>query len=393
MARTFTPRWLDTVRPEPDQRHAREYPDPLLPRHYLVLQPSGARSWAIRYRIGDVTRKFTLGPYPLLPLAKARELAREALIAADRGHDPGEQRAAERRKAAAAGANTLQAIAEEFLAREGKKLRTADQRRATLQRLVYPKLGRRPIGEIKRSEIIRFLDHIEDTRGPRMADGVLMVLSRIFNWHAVRDDDFLNPIVRGMARVSTAETARRRILADEELARVWAAAEEIKHPFGLLIRFILLTATRRNEAADMRWSELVGADWIIPAWRYKTGVKGYEHVIPLSQAARHILDVMPRTDGIEWVFQRDRGLGPIRSFARHKARLDQLSGTAGWVIHDLRRTARSLMSRAGVAPDHAERALGHVNGGIRGTYDRHEYHDEKLHAFEALAAQIERIVS
>lgn len=64
-----------------------------------------------------------------------------------------------------------------------------------------------------------------------------------------------------------------------------------------------------------------------------------------------------------------------------------------WTLHDLRRTARSLMSRAGVAPDHAERALGHVIPGIRGTYDLHEFRDEKRHAFDALAAQLDRIVN
>src|SRR5262245_13645042 len=64
-----------------------------------------------------------------------------------------------------------------------------------------------------------------------------------------------------------------------------------------------------------------------------------------------------------------------------------------WVIHDLRRTARSLMSRAGVSPDHAERALGHIIPGVRGVYDRHEFRGEKAKAFEMLAAQVERILN
>ena len=65
----------------------------------------------------------------------------------------------------------------------------------------------------------------------------------------------------------------------------------------------------------------------------------------------------------------------------------------GWTLHDLRRTARSLMSRAGIPSDHAERCLGHVIGGVRGVYDRHEFHAEKMRAYEALAAQIDRIVN
>ena len=65
----------------------------------------------------------------------------------------------------------------------------------------------------------------------------------------------------------------------------------------------------------------------------------------------------------------------------------------GWTLHDLRRTARSLMSRAGVSADVAERCLGHVISGVRGTYDRHAYFDEKKRAFEGLAALVERIIN
>jgi integrase len=93
------------------------------------------------------------------------------------------------------------------------------------------------------------------------------------------------------------------------------------------------------------------------------------------------------------VFTTNDGLKPISSLSLFKSQLDAASDTKGWTLHDLRRTARSLMSRAGIPSDHAERCLGHVIGGVRGVYDRHEYHTEKQQAFEALAALIERIVS
>jgi len=86
------------------------------------------------------------------------------------------------------------------------------------------------------------------------------------------------------------------------------------------------------------------------------------------------------------------GRKPLGGFVLPKARLDAASGVKGWTLHDLRRTARSLLSRAGIAPDVAEMCLGHVLTGVRGTYDRHAYFEEKRHAFEALAAQIARIV-
>src|SRR6516164_7989042 len=83
----------------------------------------------------------------------------------------------------------------------------------------------------------------------------------------------------------------------------------------------------------------------------------------------------------------------IVGYGRHKQAIDEASGVSEWVVHDLRRTARSLLSRAGVASDHAERCLGHVIGGVRGVYDRHEYFDEKAKAFEALAGHVQRIIN
>jgi integrase len=203
------------------------------------------------------------------------------------------------------------------------------------------------------------------------------------NFHASRSDDFRSPIVRGMAR--GAEQARSRILTDDELRAIWKATGE--YPvFGPLLRFILLTATRRFEAGHMRWAELNGdRTWIIPAARYKTNL---DHVIPLSAMA---LSVLPMARG-EFVFSKN-GHQAMGGYERHKRAIDEASGVRGWVIHDLRRTARSLLSRAGVPSDHAERCLGHVIGGVRGVYDRHEYIEEKARAFEALAAQVERIIS
>src|SRR5262249_46320428 len=122
-------------------------------------------------------------------------------------------------------------------------------------------------------------------------------------------------------------------------------------------------------------------------------------VRPLSKAAQAIVEDDAGLPGphvsdakSEWVFTTD-GLTPISGFSKFKVAFDKASGTDSWTLHDLRRTARSLMSRAGVPSDHAERCLGHVIGGVRGVYDRHEYHREKAQAFEALASLIERIVS
>src|SRR5262249_25834722 len=154
---------------------------------------------------------------------------------------------------------------------------------------------------------------------------------------------------------------------------LWAAAEAYEGPFGAYVKFLLLTATRRNEAADMRRSELVdAATWVIPASRYKTGM---DTLIPLSRAAQDVINRVPVISPGDFVFTYD-GRRPIRSFVRPKKDFDRLSGVTGWRLHDLRRTARTLLSRAGILADIAERCLGHAIGGVRATYDRHEFEQE-----------------
>jgi integrase len=220
-----------------------------------------------------------------------------------------------------------------------------------------------------------------------MADQTLAIIRKVMNWHASRSDDFRSPIVRGMARTKPKERARERTLTDDELRLVWKVAET--EPLGRYVQFVLLTATRRNEAAQARRSEITGADWIIPGARYKTGK---DHLVPLSAMA---LAVLPSGGG-DFVFSKD-GVGPLHASnfktAFDKALLREGPPLPRWTLHDLRRTARSLMSRAGVQTDHAERCLGHVIGGVRGVYDRHAYLEEKRQGFEALASLVERIVS
>jgi len=328
------------------------------------------KSWTLHYTLGGKRRRLTFGAYPSISLAFARTRADEAKAAIAEGRNP-----------QAIASETLQAICELYLAREGDKLRNAEWRKQVLERHVYPNLGARPIAEIRRSEIVRLLDHIEENSGPAMATQVLALIRKVMNWHASRSDDFMSPIVRGMARTSE---ARDRILTDDELRKVWRTTNGL---YSAYVRFLLLTAARRNEASEMTWAEIDGGNWTLPAARNKTKV---DLVRPLSRVARAILDALPKRG--DFVFTTD-GLKPIANSSRAKRRLDVASVTEGWTLHDLRRTARSLMSRAGIPTDHAERCLGHVIGGVRGVYDRHEYHREKAQAFEALAALIERIVS
>jgi integrase len=318
-----------------------------------------------------------------LTLQDARREAKKILGDVAKGHDP----LAQRQKEARAGEDTFQAIAEEYLKREGK--RSTDQTRAVLARLVFPKLGSRPIAEIKRTDIIRLLDKIGDERGFSMADITLAHVRRVMNWHASRSDDYRSPIVRGMASTKPSERARSRVLSDEEIRAVWTVAETHRGPWGPFLQFLLLSGCRRNEAAQMVWNELDGGVWTIPGERYKTG---RELVLPLSPLALTAIERLPRIAGSKFVFTFD-GQHAFANFSKAKGQFDKACGVTGWTLHDLRRTARSLMSRAGVSADVAERCLGHMISGVRGTYDRHAYFDEKKRAFEALATLVERIIN
>jgi integrase len=400
MARPLTAIAVAKARPRPARR---EIADGGCTGLYLIVQPSGVKSFAARYRSRGRSVKLTLGSALIgaaaesgdgpqigapLSLAAARELCARVLRESAAGRDPAAEKRLRRKREREAQADTLEAICREYLRRRAPELRTGlSQRRPDLE-LFYGSLGQSPIDQIRRSQVTLVLDRISDERGPVRADRAMGALRALFNWHAARGD-FISPLGRTFRRTSTHERSRTRILDDGELRRLWLAAEQAG-VFGAYLRFLLLTATRRSEAGGLRRGELSadGASWTIPGARYKNGK---DTLIPLSTAAAAIIAAMPVLPGGDYVFGVN-GRRALGGYAERKAEFDKASGVTGWRLHDLRRTARTLLSRAGIAADIAERALGHVPGGVRGVYDRHAYEAEKRHAFESLAARIARIV-
>jgi integrase len=383
---------------------------------YLVIQPTGAKSWAYRYRADGKSRKLTLGTLleagskpeadaagelPALNIAEARQRASAAAVKAQRGLDPIE----ERKRKDAKVKKTVGHMLDEFIERYAKpNLRSAGQYESTFDRLVKPDIGDYSIYELRRSHVVEMLDDIEDESGPVMADRTLAYFRKACNWQATRDDLFNSPIVKGMARTKSKDRAGKRVLADDEIRDVWAGLEKVAEPscYARYVKSLLVCATRRNESARMHSSELDGDLWTIPGERYKTKL---DQVIPLTATARELIGDKPAgTNSNSWfVFSTTSGAKPFSGFSKAKHALDaaiaEIRTRDGrepmprWRLHDLRRTARSLMSRAKVSTDHAERALGHVMGGVRETYDRYEYLDEKRAAFEALAGLLVMILN
>jgi integrase len=370
-----------------------EIPDSGCSGLYLIVQPSGHKSFAVRFRFQRRPKKLSLGT---IPLAAARKAATAALHEAKEGRDPTLAKKQAKTERRTIETTTFRLVADRHMTlvagmrRDGDRvtfvgnIRTAARRLRDLERAILPTLGHRPVVDIKRSEIVALLDKIELESGPVAADRALALIRRILNWHATRADNFAPPVIKGMARTSTKERARSRTLTDDEIRAIWNSKEP--GAFPALVRFLLLTGARRAEAACMRWEEIDGVNWVLPASRNKTKV---DLVRPLSAAALAVIEGQRR----DCPFVFSKGRKAISTFSRDKVAFDAAAGVASWRIHDLRRTARSLMSRAGINSDHAERCLGHVIGGVRGTYDRYEFYKEKAHAYDALAALIERIVN
>ena len=272
---------------------------------------------------------------------------------------------------------------------ERNGLRAAREINRLLNVHILPAWGARELVSIRRSDVAALLDLVEDENGARTADYVLTVTRAIMNWHAARRDDYAPPIVRGMRRQSPHEQQRSRALDDDEIRGVWTACEALGN-YGALIRMLLLTTQRLDKVLTMAWAD-IDADgvWRIPNVSKREKPHGGE--LKLPQLARDLLAALPVLEGNPYVFA-GRGQGHTNGHSKNKARLDKASGVTGWVVHDLRRTARSLMARAGVRPDIAERVLGHVQLGVAKVYDRHAYFNEKADALAKLAALIDAIV-
>jgi integrase len=254
--------------------------------------------------------------------------------------------------------DTYQAVAENFIKRyvAEKKLVSQPEIERCLKKYVYPHWGKREFVGIRRTDVAALLDGIVDDHGKRQADMVLAITRKISNWYATRDDKYQSPFVRGMRRTDPGSSSRDRNLSDDELRAVWKAAES-SGTFGTLIRMLLLTGQRREKVVGMRRADVVDGAWYIEQNEREKGTAG---ILELPEAARAIIEAQPKIGKNPFVFA-GRGEGHFNAFSAAKEDFDKkLPAMPRWVLHDMRRTARSLMSRAGVSSDIAERVLGHA---------------------------------
>jgi integrase len=401
MARGLTPLKVENARANSDQR--KEIADPGRPGLYLVIQPSGKKSWAVRYRrLSDKQpRKYTLDGFP--SLGTARKLAQKVLDAVSEGKDPAAAKQVDKLIARDKESDTFGDIAVRFIERDQKPNRTwketarilglRENEAGELTKIpggITDKWGKRPIGEIEKREIIALLDGIAE-EAPVMANRTLAAIRRMFKWCVEKAILTTSPC-EGLAPPSE-ESSRRRVLLDEEIRAFWNACEKLEYPFGHAGKLLLLTGARRAEVGEMTRNEVKGDVWTIPRSRSKNNEP---HTVPLSAAALEVLGAVRKVKSDKGYIFTTTGDTPVSGWSRAKRELDELMpGIEGWRLHDLRRTVASGMARLGIRLEVIEKCLNHTSGsfgGIVGVYQLHSFEAEKREALAKWAEHVERIV-
>lgn len=412
MAKPLTVKFIEAIK-TPATRI--EIPDGGCTGLYLVVQPTGKMSWALRYRSGGKPRKMTISPLTTeFGLAVARDAAAKALRTVAEGRDPADERKAVK-LATKDEERRVEAVLDEFLRRHVEvknRASSAAENRRLIENEIRPRWKGRQIETITRRDVVTLLDALVDRGAPVTANRVHALVRKLFNWAMERGLVHASPMTN--LKAPTAEVSRDRVLSDDEIRLAWLASEAIGWPFGPFVQLLLLTGQRRDEVASASWDEFSldasSPSWTIPRERAKND-KG--HHVPLSARALEILKALPRVVGKGNFILSTTGETPISGFSRAKAALDAAMldiarkeaedrgetpdevSLAPWRLHDLRRTAASGMAALGQPVHVVEAVLNHKSGSISGiaaVYNRHAYAEEKARALAAWASRVEEIV-
>lgn len=362
----------------------------------LRISSEGRRTWILMYRIGKKLRRLTLGRFPTLGLAAAREKATDALRDVGKGEDPGRRKIEERR------AETFAELAREYIDRHANKKRSGREDIRLLNGSPHKKRtgkkpheplvkrwGARRIKDIKRRDVRELLDEIA-SRAPIMANRTLALVRKMFNFAIEREWLETNPC--HMVKPPGDEKQRDRVLSEDEIRLVWKALDGESPLIAALFRLRLLTAQRGGEVHGAAWAEfdLTRGWWTIPAERSKNGLA---HRVPLSPQVVKILKAWRDPDDQSpWVFP-SRKTGPHIAHAQKAIERIVRSSGVDFRGHDLRRTAASLMVGAGVSRLVVSKILNHVETGVTAVYDRHSYDPEKRAALDFWGKRVDQIIS
>jgi integrase len=389
LKKQLTDRFIETVDPPASGRAV--YIDAKAPGLELRVSPDGRKSWSIRYRPkGGERNRETYGVYPAKTLADARRRALAIAAKAVDGIDlpATEDREREAARKAAARPQTVGDLLDRYVESYCKpNQRKWQQAERIFETHVKPILGQKPLTELRRADIAELLDDLQNEKGFRaQVNRVRSHIVAALNWGIEREWIEVNPAAAIKKR--KLERSRARVLSNDEIRAIWRAADMLSEPRRSLVMAWILTGQRRDEVRCMTWGEVDSsrAVWTLPAGRNK-GKR--DHEIPLSPTMLEMLDKLPRLG--DAIFTID-GMKPYSGTKRVKAVLDRESGVTGWTLHDFRRTASTGMAELHVSQDTIDRVLNHAKGTLAGTYNRHQYFDEKRRALEVWAEHVAYVV-
>lgn len=378
----FTDRNIASIKPPDIDRL--EYRDTVVPGLWIRVSDHGRKTWGVTYRLNGRQRRLTIGTYPTLSLADARDNARKALREVGLGNDPAEEKQQLRKGA------TFGLVAEQYMrehAMPNKKSWRGD--RGALDRDLLPAFGNRKVSDIKRGEVIAMLQSIKKRGAPITGNRTLEIIRKIYNWALEREIVEYNPCT-GIEKLAK-ERQRDRVLSSKEIADLWAALDEEPLRIAGRYKLMLLTAQRGGEVRQMRWQDINLDEgwWTVPSEFSKNSLS---HRVPLSGPAIELLSQLhAQAADATWVFPSPTEKGPVRSNTKANARLRRNSSVE-FRPHDLRRTAASKMAGdLGVDRLTLAKILNHVDTGITAVYDRHSYDKEKRNAVDAWAQRLEII--
>ncbi len=403
---------LESLKPEGKRL---DYWDTSLRGLVLRLSPDGSKVFSIMYYIGGVRRRKTIGPYPLLSLADARELARADLELVRQGIDPIEEQkrreAAEvARRAAGFKFGSLASQYIEEYAKQNKKSWREDQRQ--LDRLLLPEFGDRNAKDITRTEIRSFL-RVLAARTPVQANRTLACIRKIFSW-AIKEEVIeleTNP-ASNISAPGGRERSKERVLDDAGIRQIWAEMEKDSTPVKRALQLILLTGQRPGEVLRLCWAEIDQNEalWTIPASKTKNGEA---NLVPLSPAALRILARQKAALAAQRETREERGQAAVsdvfvfpcrtvsKPFPMTIYALNQVTQDIARALeiesfspHDLRRTCATRLG-AMMVPGHViARILNHKQKDITSAvYNKYQYLNEKRDALEGWGRRLTIMVS
>lgn len=372
---------LQTQRPQED------FWDDALPGFGVRITQSGRKSFVLMYRLHGLKRRITLGTYPALSLADARQRAKTLLGEVACGRDPAAEKQGHRE------ALSVGELVELFLerhARHQNRAKTWQEYQRLLRREVLSHWRGRRARDVHRRDVAALLDAIVERGAPATADKVRATISAVYNWGIGRDLVEHNPCFA--LRSPVKPRSRDRVLNIAEIRAVWAALPQLTPVRAASIKLRLLTAQRGGEVLSMRWEQIDGSWWTIPSEVAKNHKAHRVFLAPQAQAILEQLRVLGQ--GSPWVFpsprSTDKRLDPGREASR---KLAAVTGVA-FQPHDLRRTAATMMTQMGIQRLVVSKVLNHTQGdaSVTAIYDRHSYDPEKQEALCRWADRLEHIV-